>query len=154
MDGCAAGRRVWRAVDVVVGRAVGTSAARWTERLGEHLSPGWAPVVHGFGHRRPPAQVCVSTELSPDVGEIVVACERSATGSAGARGSGTHGSPSPRTRDNGVSRLLSRIGPGAPGARSPSGTRSATAGSMIAPNGRPAERVALCEDETLALARR
>src|SRR5689334_14355502 len=141
MDGCAAGRRVWRAVDVVVGRAVGTSAARWTERLGEHLSPGWAPVVHGFGHRRPPAQVCVSTELSPDVGEIVVGCERSATGSAGARGSGTHGSPSPRTRDNGASRRLSRFCLGAPGGRSPSGSMWASTGSMIAPNGRTSERV-------------
>jgi len=40
MDGCIAGRRVWRGVDVGGGRAVGTSARRWTERPGGHLSPG------------------------------------------------------------------------------------------------------------------
>jgi len=49
---------------------------------------------------------------------------------------------------------LSRISPGAPGARSPSGTHPATAGSMIAPNGRPAERVARARTRPSAVARR
>ena len=96
-------------------RGGGRSGRAGTCPLAEHrLSTDSAAAVHR--HRCAYPQSCPQMWV-----KSWSRCERSATGSAGARGSGTHGSPSPRTRDNGVSRRLSRIGPGAPGARSPSG---------------------------------
>jgi hypothetical protein len=80
MDDIAAAPRVRRAVDGNLGRAVGGSGHRWTEAFTPDLSPGWTPVVHHYTGVRPRAHRRPSTELSPDVGEAVVVCERSATG--------------------------------------------------------------------------
>jgi hypothetical protein len=79
MDDITAAPRVRRAVDGDVGRAVGGWRPRWTEAFSPDLSPGWTPVVHHYTGIRPRAHRRPSTELSPDVGEAVVVCERSAT---------------------------------------------------------------------------
>ena len=82
--GCVDGRRpCWPSGAAGCGRGAGTDRARrgfpWTERRPGELSPGWSPVVHGSADVRPRATARPSTELSPDVGEAVVARGRSAT---------------------------------------------------------------------------
>ena len=85
MGAVPAGRAVRRAVDAESGPIVPGRAPRGRSGGRAELSPGWTPVVHGSADVRPRATARPSTELSPDVGEPVVARERSATNRGVAR---------------------------------------------------------------------
>jgi hypothetical protein len=144
MEDVPAGPRVRRAVDAVLGRTVGGFGGRWTEAVAPDLSPGWTPVVHHYTGIRPRAHRRPSTELSPDVGEPVVVCERSATGNRVTRMTGN--SREPRAAQSGqrcvtVSGGGPRENGGSPvdectgcvGERRPHGSRDTVAGPVGAP---------------------
>src|SRR3978361_529217 len=125
MGGITAVRRVRRAVDGDLGRTVGGLRPRWTEAFAPDLSPGWTPVVHHYTGIRPRAHRRPSTELSPDVGEPVVVCERSAT-ETGSRGCPvTHGRPA-RARQNNFSSAAWVTGPATKGGRRSTSARTAS----------------------------
>ena len=65
-----AGGTAWRAVGAMRDRGVDGSTVRWTTRPQRELSTGGPRVVHGSGRVHPPPQKGLSTELSPDVGEV------------------------------------------------------------------------------------
>jgi len=70
MDIVRAGPTAWRVVGPVRDGAVDRMARPWTTRPGRELSPDAPRVVHGSGLVHPRARKRLSTELSPDVGEL------------------------------------------------------------------------------------
>src|SRR3712207_2202729 len=70
MGAVRAGGTAWRGVGAARDRAVDGAAGQWTTRLGAELSPGGPRVVHGSGLVHPRPRKRLSTELSPDVGEV------------------------------------------------------------------------------------
>ena len=70
MGAVRAGPTAWRAVGAVRDQSVDGSTRSWTTRSGRELSPGAPRVVHPSGLVHPRAATRLSTELSPDVGEV------------------------------------------------------------------------------------
>ena len=70
MEAVRAGGTAWRHVGAVRDRGVDGAVRRWTTRSGLELSTFDPRVVHGSGLVHPPPRKRLSTELSPDVGEV------------------------------------------------------------------------------------
>ena len=65
-----AARTAWRRVGGGRDRVVDGAVLPWTTHPGRELSSGGPRVVHGSAHVHPPPWKKLSTELSPDVGEV------------------------------------------------------------------------------------